>query len=218
MNNIDIAVKETLGKADLPSLLEQIGEFSVDQILEEGALRDLPIIGSVLGVIKIGVAVRDLRLVRKLLRFLSDLSSLPTNVRTEMVDRLEADPSFGRPVGQKIVGLLDRIDDEEKAMFAARAFKAYAAGQISGRELRRLLYAVERLLLSDICVLDVYVQGDEENYPESRDPRIQSFVSGGLLYVRSGFGVGGVWPTDSLGLFARHVLLKNRQGSLGHLA
>ena len=45
MYDIDIAVKDTLGKSELSSLLEQVGEFSVDQILVEGALRDLPVIG-----------------------------------------------------------------------------------------------------------------------------------------------------------------------------
>lgn len=206
MEHLDEAMRLTLGKAELPSLLEQVSEFSLDQVLKDGLLRDLPVVNWIVGTTKVGIAAREFFFLRKLIKFLGDLASVSPEDREKLIARLEKDRSFGKRAGEKITALLDRFDEEEKAVLASRAFKAFLNEKVTGMQLRRLLLAIDRMLLSDLPVLSRYQKSETQDLPGGDDPAIQSFIGGGLLHVRSGFGVGGVRPTETLGLFVEFVL------------
>ena len=203
--NLDEALKQTLCDADLPARLEDLGEFALDSAMSEGALRDLPVIGCLIGATKTGFAIRDYFFMRKLVKFLVDLAGVPIEDRLALARRLEFDAAFERRAGVALIALIDRLDDDTKTRLVARALAAYARNQVDILQLRRMIYAIERLLLPDLPALQGGHGDNGVVVYNCEVPALQSFIAAGLLYVSSGFGVGGVRPTETMDLMTKFV-------------
>ena len=146
---IDDSFRETITSSDLPAVIQDIGEIGIDSLLDDGVLKDVPILGSVLAIGKTFGTVRDYYLAKKLMSFLGELSSLPDKEREKLIVKLEADSKYKETIGAKIIDLLSRIDDERKPKLIANAFKLYLAGKIDYTELSRVNYSIERFQLCD---------------------------------------------------------------------
>ncbi len=208
--DLNDALKQALCNDDLPARLEDLGEFAVDRVISDGALRELPLVGIIVGIAKTGLAFRDYCFMKKILQFFVEMGTMDALERSRLVVRLEADSAFGRRAGEHIIALIDRLDDAPKTKLVARAFAAYAREQVDLRQLRRILYAIERMLLSDLDAIQVKEGREGISVFRCETPEIQSFVSAGLLYVASGFGVGGVRRTETMTLMEKYVLCETR--------
>lgn len=203
---LEEALKQTIRSSDLTSVAIEVSELVFDSALQEGVLRDLPVLGAIMGFAKAGFAVRDAIFMRKTWRFLYALRDVPMNEREEFARKLDSDQAFGQRAATALIALIDRLDDELKVPLVVRAFLAHTRGQIDERELRRLLFAIETMLLSDLPLLKTMGYGNMDMSFRCELPAVQSFVAAGLYHVKSGFGVGGVWPTETMALMAKYVL------------
>jgi hypothetical protein len=129
-----------------------IAEVGVDELMNEGAYRDLPIIGSLVSLWRFGATVRDALFLRKVVTFLADLKQIRVDKRRDMLDSL-ADSAAQEDVGEKLVGLLDRLDSSVKARLLAKALAEYCKETISADEFWRLSFIVERLPMGDIVAV-----------------------------------------------------------------
>lgn len=67
-------------------------------MLDEGILQHVPIVRTLVSLGKVGVPIQDGQFVKIFLRFLSGLSQIPKDDWLKMVERLHADPSYGRVI------------------------------------------------------------------------------------------------------------------------
>lgn len=206
-DRIDNSMIETLKESNLPSVLGDLGEITIDSIFEEGVLKELPIISTMIGLWRTGVTIRDFIFIRKLLKFLEELSEVPRQERIEMIERLEKDTDYRDKVGEEIVLLLDRLDSVEKAKFTGRAFSAYCKGYIDVDTLRRINYAIDRVLLRDLSELNKFSSDPGSVKPAT----LQNFINAGLAYTVPVFEIPAVVKTipNLLRDFLRYVLKEN---------
>lgn len=178
------SLSETLKRSDLASVATDLGEVSLDLLLKPGILRDIPVLGTLAGLWNAGRTVRDHLFTKKLLFFLRALSEVPQEQRRKMIEQLEADPTFGRKIGEEVVLLLDRLDTVVKAALIGKAFKAYCEGAITSATLERINYAIDRIMMSDLLQLPAFLEksGSVSNLTK------QAFVNGGLACVPEGYG------------------------------
>jgi hypothetical protein len=128
--------------ASLPEEIERaitagLGDFGVnsaeiilDSILKEGVLRDVPVIGSIVSLMKVGNGIREYVFLQKLIRFLIQSKDVSERERRRMIDEVNSDPRHETKVGMQIMMLLDRADDLEKASIVGRLFKAFLSERI----------------------------------------------------------------------------------------
>jgi hypothetical protein len=88
--------------------------------MKDGLARDVPLVNTLVTAIRISAAVRDRIFMKKLLDFLGPLANTPVAERLAMVKKLEADPAFGRRVGEHLMELIDRIESHRKPRMLAR--------------------------------------------------------------------------------------------------
>ena len=162
---------ETLRNAEFQDIVKESSELLLDSFLQDGPVKDIPIIGWIIGVGKTAIAVRDRFLVRKVLRFLEGLSGVGDNERQQFSAKLEEDEKLGRHVGETLIVLLDRFDDTEKAAFLSKLFRSYVAQEIGFDEFRRMASSIERAYLADLRVLLSYASGKIEDTPEVRQTK-----------------------------------------------
>lgn len=141
-----------IGKAGGYDAITGLGELTIDAFLNEGVLRDVPILGTLVGLGRAGVAVRDFLFAKKLQTFLIELHRVPDK-RERFVLDMDADPATRDKVGMQLMVLLERFEEAEKARFLGRAFAAYLREEIDIGAFLRMSRAIDRCLVEDLLLV-----------------------------------------------------------------
>lgn len=140
----------TMDKANL-SVIAGLGEVAIDAIIEEGVLRDIPIIGSIVGTGKCIKNVSDVLFTKKLIAFLFELRDTDAHEREEAIERWENDARYRVRVGEILLNMINRCDDTQKAKWLSKLFyhlvlkKGYSD-----------VFMRSEKTLSSLSVMDVY--------------------------------------------------------------
>jgi hypothetical protein len=161
-----------------------LAEAGIDQLLQDGFLRDVPVLGSMIGVIRAAGGIRNLLLTKKLGQFLRSIQSIPLEDRQRYCETLR-DRSERQRQGEALLLLLDRLDAMEKPELVGKAF---VLGEIDSRQFRSLSSAIDRLPIQHLPDLIGF-------YADTRNPRqIDNDVAQALSYA------GLVRPAISTGV------------------
>lgn len=199
------SLRETILKSDLPSVIQEAGEIGLDSILDEGVLKDIPVLSTMLALGKTFGNIRDYLFAKKMMKFLECISSLTDSERKALISKLDNDENFGMYSGERIIELLSRVDGDKKPILVAKALMLYARGDMSSSQLQRINNAIDRFLLCDLSELRSFCAAEAEPRATDEDPITANLINAGLAYVKSGYGGGGVHPTETARLFIRVV-------------
>jgi hypothetical protein len=162
---------QTIRSSELSGTLQDVAEIALDSVLDEGILKDIPIIGSIVSVGKTTIAVRDRLLVRKVLIFLEGLKDIPREQREEFSNKIWGDEKFERRVGETIMMMLDRYDHFDKPRLMSNLFAAYLREEIEYDEFLRLATAIDRAFMKDVNTLLEYFSGRDNDAAVRRAKR-----------------------------------------------
>jgi len=151
---LEDSLVNVLGDAGGKDLVEDAAEFALDAVLEEGFLKDVPVIGTVAKLYSICVGAQGYVFAKKMRRFMTALASIPRAERDEFANRLRSDDKLQKDVSETLITLLDKIDDSQKAPLLANAFAGFIREEFDFSTFRRLGAALDRCLVSDLSVLD----------------------------------------------------------------
>lgn len=118
-----------------------------------------------------------------------------------MISRLEADPVFGRKVGEHLLELLARVEGKQKPKMLAQVFSAYAKNRIDSRTLLRLNHAIEQLPNSELPSVRPFYYRSPERPFEFDTYTGQALVTAGLAEIRAGFGNINFMKTELCTIF-----------------
>lgn len=190
--SIELSVVRTIDKSGMQDTLAHLAEAGLDQILDEGFLRDVPVLGTILGVIRATRSVRDLLLAKKLGRFLLALQTVPLKDREDFRQSLSSREEEIK-VGETLILLLDRLDDLEKPQLVARVFGAFLRGEIDQTTFRLMASAIDRLHLPHLRALTrFYAIGGSDSTDRPDPDTCQALAYAGLVRVEAR-GNGGAW-------------------------
>jgi hypothetical protein len=197
------AITNVMRSDSLVSVGKEYLELGLDAALESGLFKDIPLVSTVVGLFGTIGSVRDQLLATKLLRFFDQLSEIPQEERIEMVDKLNEDDKFSGKAGAAVLEVIDRMESQKKPELAAKCFAAYARAEISFEELRRLLFALERIPSFDIEKLAAFSTVAIEDSLKMDESLLLAFVNAGLGKNNGGFGGGAIVPTNLCQTFVR---------------
>lgn len=197
------AVVNVLQSDSMVDLGKEFLELGFDAVLESGALQEIPIVNTLVGMFSVAGIVRDEIFANKLLRFLSQLSEIPKKDRIAMVEKLNQDDKFSGRTGAALIEILERMESERKPELAAKCFAAYAREEISFEELRRILFALERVPSFDIEKLGKFAKMTMEDSVKLDESLLLAFVNAGFGKNNGGFDGGAIVPTNLCELFLR---------------
>jgi hypothetical protein len=164
-----------------------------DSALQEGPLRDIPVVGWLVKTYGAMNTVRDWLLVRKILRFLRGTQATTAEERRAFAERMEADPAYQRKVGEELFLLLDRHETVDKSELLGRVFAALIRQEVAYEEYQRYAFIIDRLFLQDLLHLERHYasvaafeaarqQGDQTAFEQFLDePTTQALFGYGLL-------------------------------------
>lgn len=184
------------------SLGKEYLEMGIDAALDSGALKDIPLVSTVLGLCSGYGTVKDRIFATKLIKFLNKLSEIPSSERMAMVEKLNEDDKFAGKTGTVLIEILDRLESEIKPELAAKFFVAYTRESINYIQLRHLLHSLERVptfVINDLTDFSKITADSTTNLEQST---VLAYVSAGLA-TSGGFVGGAIVPTELCKIFVK---------------
>ncbi|MBU1044547.1 MAG: hypothetical protein KJ915_09170 [Candidatus Omnitrophica bacterium] len=175
LNTLISAFEHTLKDSNLQNITIDLAEVFTDTLMEESIAREIPIIGTVVGLGKTALGIKEFLFLKKIIYFISELKNISATKRYEMIDKIDNSGKFRTKVGEKLLYIIDKCDDHEKSQFIARMFAAFLCQKISYEDFLRSASIIDRTLLEDL----IWVIGhDDFMYEELGD-----LVNSGMFNV-----------------------------------
>lgn len=132
--------------------IEELLEVSLDSILEEGLLRDIPIVGTVNAICKTGVRIREKHLIKETLLFIKALNE--GQISKEKVQRykemLDSDSERAEKELERILLILDSHISSSQSIRLGHFYKTYVNNAISWDKFSELMQANQRIFEEDV--------------------------------------------------------------------
>lgn len=187
-DNLPNKIVESVYSPELNQLGLDVAEVAFDALLDDGILKDLPIIGSIVTLFKGAMDFRDRIFVAKIARFLFNLTSTPSEQRESFKREINQNAKFKQKVGASLVLILDRLDDIEKTDFLAKCFRTYLCNNISFDQFRRLSAAIDIAFIDDLKT----ICSELTNVEEEEHICLSNLARTGLVEFRAS-GIPGTW-------------------------
>lgn len=166
-------------KSGIAKIAEEFGEVFLDQCLDPGLLKDIPVLKTAVGVASFIGRVRDGFF---LLKLKTVLQSSNGEQRRKFSERLKSDEKFARKVINKFLLLIDRTTDIEKCELFGKVIAAFAEKKIDKDTLTRLFDAIDRMFLSDLPALLAFYNVEEtKKFIEDNYNSLQNLGMCGLV-------------------------------------
>lgn len=146
-------IADTVAEVGLIGLSSEILEFSIDQVLEEGLIKDIPVVGWISKGLSLQRSISDRILYNKILRFIFALESINSGSKESFRAKVKNDPKFKRKVGEQLLLILDRIDDLSKPEMIAKCFDLHLTGDLEFSHFVDLVQVIERSTIGDLEAL-----------------------------------------------------------------
>lgn len=150
LNKLSDSLEHTLKNSDLQNVTISLAEVFTDSLMENGIAKDIPIIGTVIGLGKTAVGVKESLFLKKVIYFISELSNIEASKRHEMIEKIDRSGKFRIKVGEKLLYIIDKCDDHEKSQVIARLFSAFLLGTINYDEFLRAAVIIDQLMIDDL--------------------------------------------------------------------
>lgn len=157
-------------------------EIGIDSFLNEGILKEIPIVKTVYEAIKFPISLHNAYSMRKLIFFCYYMKNIPSMERIKYVNKaIYEDKHFG----EKLLLTMDKIDDLDKIQMLENIFRGYSHRDgIDYHTFRRLCLVLENIYAQDLYYLKECIESNKEYF--SGEQMINLSNSG--LAVMSIFG------------------------------
>lgn len=130
-------------------------EIGIDSIIDEGILKEIPIVKTIVGVLKVGKNVHDRNLLKQTLVFINEFNR--KEIRQDKIEeykkRIENNPKKCEDELGRIILLLNNFIDKEKSIMLAKLFKAYIKQQINWDSFCEFSEIINRIFIQDLHIL-----------------------------------------------------------------
>lgn len=162
------------------SVLGDLGEVAIDAVMDDGVLRDVPILSTVVGVGKCIRNVSDVLFAKKLIVFLYGLKDADALQREEAIAKWESDAKYRIRVGETLLNMINRCDDTQKAKWLSQLFYEL----VLKRGESELFMRAEKVL-SSLSVMDMmnFLAISQSSFPELSMEDGEPYANSGLYRV-----------------------------------
>lgn len=122
---------------------------------------NIPFLGSVIKLGKVGLNLLDLRYIRKIAKFLRESEELPDEEVRAFLSTL--DKKDYKRIAEFLTHVLYSADEDAKAIIFGRIYKYRVLGQIDNEQMLRLLSVVNKSFVTDLNYLPEFLKESDRN-------------------------------------------------------
>ena len=156
-------------------------ELGLDSILEDGLLKDVPLLSTAVSLYKIGNSVKERHYIKKLAEFIRALNSgLVGDVQVQKFrDRILRDKKKTQKELEYILVLVDRYISYGKSTIIAKLYLSYLEDKLNWEEFSMYSELTDQLFMSDLNFLQ---KEGKQIIPEASSDVALRLTSMGLLF------------------------------------
>lgn len=177
------AFQDSIFDSTLADSAIDIAEMALDTILVNGVLQEIPIVKTIIGVGKFVYTVRDRNFLKQTFAFFKHLhdGSISSSEFSKYRRELEADSVKAERELSRVMILLDKTIDTDKAEDLASFYKAYIKNDIFWDDFCELSEALNRMFISDRILLFDLSEGRKNLTYDNGGYSVDRLISIGLI-------------------------------------
>ncbi|WP_436488807.1 hypothetical protein [Chitinophaga sp. ARDCPP14] len=164
---------------EFKNITKDLVESAIDTNLAEGFLKDVPFLSTIISSFNLVTNIKDRLFVKKLLTFLYELKSISEDEILDQIIELEDSNKYRTKVGEKLLYIIDKCEDPDKASLTGLLFKSYLEKKIDYDEFLTASNTIERTPLPDLLY---FIDNDFDDW--GLDSGGSEYVSYGLMEIR----------------------------------
>lgn len=174
--SLSTSMQQTIEYGNL-EFVGDIGEIIIDAAINDGILKEIPVLGTLVGVGRCMKNVYDIRFAKKLIAFLIPIKDVSSEERTTAIHKWEQDENYRGKVGDTLLGMIERCDDIVKADWLSKLFYEL----VLKRNYSRLFMRAEKAL-SSLSVMDMqaFLNMPSDQYSRIDEKDCEPFIGSGL--------------------------------------
>lgn len=159
----DKDLESIIKDSDLSSLLKDYSEIIIDSFIEEGVIKEIPIIGTIIGLVNFSNSLNQHFTTKKLCKFLIQLDKIPIEKRRRKINEINSSNKYASSVGETILEILDKIDTDGKPELIGRIFAACIEERIDYKTFLKISYVIRSIFYLDLIELRELYDGEYVN-------------------------------------------------------
>ncbi len=157
---ISKSFNETLKDSELQNVTIELAEAFADNLINDGLLKEIPIIGTIIGLTKSTINLVDRLFLKKILYFLTEIKSIEPHKREKLISDIENSEKCKIKVGEKLLYIIDKCEDHISAIFVAKLFSAFLKEEVSYKDFLRGSLVIEKIFIEDF---EEFIKTDSKN-------------------------------------------------------
>ena len=159
IKNIETDIVQSTAKTIVDYNLDtaiDFAEIGIDSFLDESLFKDLPLLKTIYGVAKTGLAVREKHFLKKMLVFINKLNSngISNENYQKYKEKLKANDKFILKELEHVLIVIDRYIELNKNIILANLYYNYIDKKINWEQFQELSIIVDNIFLSDLNELE----------------------------------------------------------------
>ena len=152
MENSEINFLNVVKSDQIKEITKDLTEVAIDTFFNDGILKDIPVVGTFFNLYNLSQNISNSFFTKKILKFLFELNSISNKERLSFIEKLDNENESAK-IGEKLLIIINKLDDVDKATILGRLFKLTIEGEIEIQTFIRLSYMVDRAYFEDLKVL-----------------------------------------------------------------
>ena len=183
-NSLSIAFGDSL-KEDAVTCISDLTEVGLDAIIEDGILKDIPLLSTAIAIYKIGNNIKDRHNLKKLIMFLNEINNGIVNEekRLKYQQKFQSNEDFRNQEIEYLLILIDRYISYDKPKMLAKLYLAYLDNAINWTEFCQYTQTIDMFMPGDRDIL--LNDSDIVTHNHQIDSSIIRLASWGLLIQRT---------------------------------
>lgn len=182
-------------------------EIYLDDIIENEALKEIPLVKSVVGVIKAGISINQFWFAKKLLTFIQEFNTktISPEKKDKFQKRISDDEKFRKRVTEQTMVFIDRHIVITKTKILAQLFSAFVEEIITFEEYSSLSISLEKIhpdsfhFLKELSGTNFEVNQDKKG--DKKFDEQAMLLSSGIARETSAWSHGFIVSEDGKKLF-----------------
>ncbi|HFK5521269.1 hypothetical protein CMU85_10105 [Elizabethkingia anophelis] len=179
MINLSNQISETIKNNKFQDLISDVSEVILDNFLEDGLIKDIPIFGLIFKSKNLYSSIQDKLFAKKLFTFLKQLNETSNEQRLNQIVKIDSDASYKLRVGEKLLYIINQAEDSEKAEYIGILFNAFLKEKIKYDEFLKTTNCINNVNTVDLNNFIKRKLGGTVS-----DRYSEEFLSTGLLTLR----------------------------------
>src|SRR5690554_3745590 len=159
-------------------------ELALDSFLDNDAIKEIPVVKSIVGIVKGGMKIREIYFAKKLLTFLKEFHSSKTDdsIVKKFQEKFNTNKKYRDSVVEQIMILNERVLEIEKSKILANLFASHLNKKFEWDDFLSLCHCVERLNLTAISFLEEVSKEEKPFYRgfSQFDDNVAFLISAGI--------------------------------------